>query len=133
MQSRYIQLTREQALLLRQNLTFLREKLINVQEKIKFYNLLRKKETILRNKLKVCSAGLKSRLKLMESTMPEDEIKHSHHAHKFRVISEPKKHHEYQKSRMHVHNSISNPKTNTNNSNIERDLADIKDKLRRLS
>ncbi len=77
MDSRYLKLNPEEAYELRKNLQFSEEKFNNIQRQIRAYKFLRKKEIILKNKLKIAFTSLKGKISLMESTFPEEERKNA--------------------------------------------------------
>ena len=73
--SRYLKLNPEEAYEMRKDLQFSEEKFNNIQRQIRAYKFLRKKEVILKNKLKIAFTSLKGKISLMESTFPEEERK----------------------------------------------------------
>ena len=75
MDSRYLKLNIEQAYQIKKDINSSKDSFYNLYQKINAYKLLRKKEAILKNRLKVSFTSLKSKIVLMESTLPEEERK----------------------------------------------------------
>jgi len=75
MVSRYFKLNIDEAYQIRKDIKSTENTFFDLSQKINAYKLLRKKEAILKNKLKVSFSSLKSKILLMESTLPEEERK----------------------------------------------------------
>jgi len=75
MVNRYLKLNVEQAYEIRRDIKSSVDSFYNLSQKINAYKLLRNRESILKNKLKVSFTSLKSKISLMESTLPEEERK----------------------------------------------------------
>lgn len=75
MDNRYLRLSSEESYWIKSNLRFSEEKFNNILRSIRSYKLLRAKEIVLKNKLKVAFTSLKGKVNLMETTFPEEERK----------------------------------------------------------
>lgn len=75
MENRYLKIEPEQANYIKRQLSLYEESLSNISRIIRAYKLLRKKEIVIKNKLKLSISSLKAKMSLMESTFPEDERK----------------------------------------------------------
>jgi hypothetical protein len=75
MVSRYLKLDPEFAYEFRKDIRSSEETFYKISQKINAYKLLRKKETIIKNKLKLAFTSLKTRIIAMEGTFPEEEKK----------------------------------------------------------
>lgn len=75
MASKYIKIDSEQAYQIKKDIRFSEDTFYKISQKINAYKLLRKKEMVLKNRLKVALSSLKSKVAYMESTFPEEERK----------------------------------------------------------
>lgn len=75
MADRYLKLDPELAYQIKKDIKSSGETFYTISQKINAYKLLRKKEIVLKNKLKIALSQLKSKIDYMESTFPEEERK----------------------------------------------------------
>ena len=75
MVSRYLKLDPEFAYQFKKDIRSSEETFFKISQKINAYKLLRKKESILKNKLKLAFTSLKTKISFMEGTFPEEERK----------------------------------------------------------
>ena len=73
MGTRHVKLNYEEALDAKKNLLSSELNILRAIKRIKAYRVLRKRELIMKNKLKVTSTALKSKINLMLSTFPDEE------------------------------------------------------------
>ena len=109
METRHIRLTNEDSLIAKKALLSSEINLIYLIKKLSKYKLLRKKEFILKNKLKTSLTSTKSKLNILLSTFPEE-----------------------QGGIRKIKRKIQN-KENQENQEIAEELEDIQEKLARLS
>jgi hypothetical protein len=75
MADRYLKLDPELAYQIKKDIKSSVESFYVISQKINAYKLLRKKEIVLKNKLKIALSQLKTKVDYMESTFPEEERK----------------------------------------------------------
>jgi len=78
MDSRYIKLEPQEALWIKKNIRISQETFSNILRHLLFYQSLRKKEIVIRNKLRASFSQLKSSLNTMEFSFPEEERKNAY-------------------------------------------------------
>jgi|SRR3989344_5318864 len=108
METRHIKIGYEEALNSKKQLLTTQLNLIQTIKKIKTYNFLRKKEIAAKNELKTSLLSLKSKISLIQSTFPEENLQ------KLKIKNQTKK---IEKK---------NPK------NLQSELEEIKKKLEKL-
>jgi len=74
-ETRHIKVGYEEALSAKKQLLSGELNLLHIMKRIKSYKMLRKKEITTKNKLKISITSLKSKLNLIQSKFPEQEIK----------------------------------------------------------
>ena len=74
MELRHIKLDYEEALSAKKQLLSTQLNLLRTAKKITNYKILRKKENIIRNKLKVNLTSLKTQLKHLQTTFPKQDL-----------------------------------------------------------
>lgn len=90
MVNRYLKLSAEESTLIKNQLDISKNKLINIIKIIRNYRISRKKEIILKNKLKINVSQLKAKITALEITFPEDERKEyekTHHLTNYPIIA----------------------------------------------
>jgi hypothetical protein len=75
MANRYLKLDPELVYQIKNDIKSSDETFHIISQKINAYKLLRKKEVVLKNKLKISLSQLKSKIDYMESTFPDEERK----------------------------------------------------------
>ena len=75
MDNRFLKLDTDYVYNLRKEITLSRDSFNKIQIEIRSYKLLKKRESVIRNKLKLCLASFRTKLNLVESTFPEEEKK----------------------------------------------------------
>ncbi len=73
METRHLKFNYTDAVSARKNILSAEINLLHIAKKIREYNLLRKNEIALKNKLIIVLASLKANLKTMQSSLPEEE------------------------------------------------------------
>ncbi|MGV8152362.1 MAG: hypothetical protein ACP5OG_04725 [Candidatus Nanoarchaeia archaeon] len=111
METRYIQLTEEDSKNIKKEILTVEMNLLNTIKKIRNYKILRKKENIMKTKLKSSFSGLKSKLYSIESSFPIQPTKEKD-----------------------IKINIKELKTEKNkNKDIQEELEEIKKKLQKIS
>jgi hypothetical protein len=139
MDSRYLKLEPEEAYWIKKHINLSKETFESILQHILSYQSLRKKEIIIKNKLKVSFSQLKSKLNLMEFTFPEEERKNAYNRtyekekgikriHNINKPMHAEEHHEIPRHLNHLHRLI---KRDPNKSPYE-ELEEIKRKLENL-
>jgi len=73
METRYVKLNYEEALSAKKELLSSEINIIQITKKLKEYRVLRKRETVLKSKLKTSFGLLKTKVNLILSSFPKDE------------------------------------------------------------
>ena len=73
METRHIKLNYEEALNAKKNLLSAELNILRIIKRVKAYRILRKKELIMKNKLKITSTALNSKINLLLSTFPNEQ------------------------------------------------------------
>ncbi len=137
MDSRFIRLSPEEAIWIKGNLRNSQTSFENILKHVLSYQLIRKKEAILKSKLKVSLSQLKSKMNLMEISFPEQERrdayevmyekekskKHHHPIHNHQIEE-----HHIPHRLNHLHKMIQNEQKRS----VDEELDDIKKKLEKL-
>ncbi len=139
MDSRFIRLNPEEAIWIKSNLNSSQTSFENILKHVLSYQLLRKKESILKNKLKASLAQLRSKINQIELNFPEAERRDVYESEK------SKKHHHLTYNQIESHNhQILEPNfphrlnhlhkmiQHEKNRNVDEELNDIKKKLEKL-
>lgn len=123
MVNRYLKINPEEADSIKKQFAFSRGGLDRIVAVIRAYKLLRKKEIVIKNKLKISISSLKSKINAMESSFPEEErrIAFEKHYEQERKNIKPKEKH---KTNLHYQEA---------DRNVDRELEDIKTKLASFS
>ena len=128
MASRYLKLNIEQAYQIKKDIKSSENTFYNLSQKINAYKLLRKKEAILKNRLKVSLTSLKSKISLMESTFPEEERKNMQYNIMQKVKQERKLNPQIQRPQPITHHPIKKESVR----DVSADLEEIRRKLERF-
>jgi len=143
MGNRYLKLDPEFAYQLKKDINSSEETFYKISQKINAYKLLRKKEAILKNKLKISFTSLKAKISFMESTFPEEERSNA----EYNLLQKQK--HEKKPvqparipDQMHIHHQVQHIQQVENNEiqeqkqepkkDIYQDLEEIKKNLERF-
>jgi len=146
MANRYLKLNIEQAYQIKKDMNSSVNNFNNLSQKINAYKQLRKKEIVLKNKLKVSFSSLKSKIYYMQSTLPEEERKNMEYELMQKNRQEKRFNPQVQRfplvpdvepTRKITQNNNNNNNNNTNNTNqssrdISADLEEIRKKLERF-
>ncbi len=134
MDDRFIKLDLQEAIWIKSNLANSQTSFENILKHVLSYQLIRKKEAILKNKLKVSLSQLKSKINQMEISFPESERKDAYEA----MYEKEKKHHHPPHHQIdehhiphrlnHLHKMIQHEQKR----NVDEELEDIKKKLEKL-
>ena len=137
MDSRFLKLDQEYAYNLRKEINLSRDSFNKILMEIRAYKLLRKRETVIRNKLKLCLASFRTKLNLVESTFPEEERKKAidRFLQKKEESKDPEEKRHYESShhintKHHQEETLFKP---NNERNINDELEEIKRKLARFA
>jgi len=142
MDNRYLRLNIEEAFQIKKDINSSVNTFYSLSQKINAYKLLRRKEVVLKNKLKVSFSSLKSKIALMESTLPEEERKNVEYNIMQRVRQEKRLNPQIQKIPNVPSINSTNQRTSQNNKNnmkekepirdVSSDLEEIRKKLSRF-
>lgn len=136
MDSRYLKLAPEEATWVKSHIRNSKNSFENILRHMLAYQILRKKEIIIKNKLKTSFSQLKSKINSIESTFPEEERKNIYEQiyQKEKSVKKSSRHlnetyHEIPRNLMHLHNMIKKEKIIS----PDEELEDIKRKLDKLN
>jgi hypothetical protein len=140
MDSRYLKLEPEEAYWIKKNIKISKETFENILRHLLYYQSLRKKEVIIKNKLKVSFSQLKSKLNLLEFSFPEEERKNTYNAiwekekgikriHNINTPMYSEEHHQIPRHLSHLHRLIKREPDKS----PDEELGEIKRKLERLN
>ncbi len=135
MDSRFIRLTQHEAMWIKGNLKSSQASFENILGHLFSYNLMRKKEAILKNKLRASLSQLKSKLNSMEFTFPEEERRNAYNMihekerkHHHLIHNHQTEEHQIPHHLNHLHRMIQHEQSR----NVDEELNNIKRKLERL-
>ena len=139
MVSRYLKLDPEFAYQLRKDIRSSEETFYKISQKINAYKLLRKKETVVKNKLKLAFTSLKSKINFMEGNFPEEERKAAEYnilqKQRERIRSQEKEKHENipRERSIHTMQHIEGKPSPKKHRDISEDLEEIRQNLQRFN
>lgn len=138
MDSRYLKLEPEESYWIKKHIKISKETFENILRHLLYYQSLRKKEVIIKNKLKVSFSQLKSKLNLLELSFPEEERKNAYSTmyekgtKRIHSINKPmhtEEHHQIPRHLSHLHRLIKREPDKS----PDEELGEIKRKLERLT
>lgn len=136
MDSRYLKLGPQEAIWIKDHIRSSKDSFENILRHMLAYQLLRKKEIMIKSKLKLSLSQLRSKLNSIESNFPEEERKdiyeQIYQKEKYNKKSKRNSdefHQEIPMRLMHLHSLINKEKI----TNRDKDLEDIKKKLEKLN
>lgn len=120
MVNRYLKLETREADIIKNQFFLCENGFSNIQRIIENYKISRKKEIIIKNKLKLSISSLKAKLNALENTFPEDERKESFEdyyrkkqtkKHNEKTRHSPEKHFENKEENIDPYEDLENIKT----------------------
>jgi hypothetical protein len=137
MVSRYLKLDPEFAYEFRKNIRSSEETFYNISQKINAYKLLRRKEGVIKNKLKIAFTSLKTKIIAMQGTFPEEERKSAEYniLQRQRGITKLREKNEviHPVRNMHTIQHIENRPSPKKHRDISEDLEEIRQNLKRFN
>jgi hypothetical protein len=139
MANRYLKLDNTEADTIKKQFVLSETELANIQRIIQNYKISRRKETIMKNKLKIAISSLKAKINTLENTFPEEEkeeaiekYRKAHEKrHNIKQSHEEKQEHENTEE-LEEENQDINPYENEKTNPYE-DLEDIRTQLSRFN